>query len=412
MDLDQFGKKVKNIMDNVRNASKDVVRYINEDTYEILNMTNEFRCMDTLPQIRTSVTHRAMQYHTTINRLLLDQNVYPIELIKKVWEIVVGKIEQDPKPKILKLTNPKEFAWEEGVEPEWDPVDINTITFPSGRTPFVFIHGAQYEELGLIKDDLHAFDFFKLFEKYAAWMFKDERNPPVDIYSVSYDTSIADDKKKVLMDAFASAIGEEATGESPFLFHGVLWDEMVRRAEVTGEYIKPFLEKLSGSGVTDAMAITHSLGCHVLAYAAHQLRTNQSSLVAFQSWFCMAPTLPSNVFTSTGKFRYAPGIASRHEREFGKTIIWHSKFDSILTSLYFLANNGCLAMGQTGAGQSHELSYDLDVTETVDVYHGGAKYFELLNHYVQRILEGLSHPHPAADSFAVSNFAEGEGVES
>ncbi|MEI4623540.1 hypothetical protein KFD70_24915 [Bacillus pfraonensis] len=388
MDLDQLGKQTKSIITSVRNSSTDIVKLVYTDISEILGNTS---CLDHLTDINNIVIDRESLHQTIVNKMLMDQEVYPTELINKVREIIADSIEQNPKTEILKLNNPKEFPWKEGIEPSWDPIDLNTVTFPQGRTPFVFVHGPQYEELSKPENNHNnAFNFYKLFEKYAAWLFKDESNPPIDIYLVSYDTSLEDDKKKLLIDAFATASGEKVTGESTFLFFIVMWKELVRRAEKAGEYIKPFLEKLSNSEIEGAIAITHSLGCHVLAHAAHQLRENQRLLDAFISWFCMAPTLPSDAFTPIGKFRYAPGIIRRRTgHEYETTTVWYSKFDSILTSHYFLANKGCLAMGQTGAGQLREIAYDLDVTNNVHVYHDSAKYYELLGTSIRDILSIL-----------------------
>ncbi|PNK22787.1 hypothetical protein CBR59_29850 [Bacillus thuringiensis] len=393
MDLDQLGKQTKSILTSVRNSSTDIVKLVYTDISEILGST---RCRDYLTPINSIVIDRESQHQTIVNKILMDQGCYPTELINKVRETLADSIEQNPKTQILKLNNPKEFAWQEGIEASWDPIDLNTVTFPHGRIPFVFVHGPQYEELSKPENNHNnAFNFYKLFEKYAAWLFKDDSNPPIDIYLVSYDTSLEDDKKKLLIDAFATASGEEVTGESTFLFFIVIWKELVRRAEKAGEDIKRFLEKLSNSEIEGAIAITHSLGCHVLAHAAHQLREDQPLLDAFLSWFCMAPTLPSDAFTSTGKFRYAPGIIRRTGDSYETTTVWYSKFDSILTSHYFLANKGCLAMGQTGAGQFPEIAYDIDVTNNVHVYHDSAKYYELLGTSIRHIFLDLfgGSPH-------------------
>ncbi|MEH7126150.1 hypothetical protein V7127_23340, partial [Bacillus sp. JJ1773] len=276
-----------------------------------------------------------------------------------------GDLKKSIIPRIFKVVDP--FNSECGQNHNnLVEIDENIYQFPPDRIPYLFIHGIEYSD-----DPCETFSFYRGFEDVVGMFDKNRQDGPdysnVDIYLVNYDSKITDEEKTIIRAGFKTVLGEPVVGNAPDLFAVVIWREFVRRAEETAvTKVIPFLRKLADAKLLiQGRAITHSLGSYLLAYAGNAINPSES---IFQSWFCMAAAMPSDAFTSTGKFKYAPSIAGGPEDINYGTSIWYSAFDKVLTFIYPLANRHP-AMGQTGGLIPIRALTDYDVTLCVREAH-------------------------------------------
>ncbi|WP_044797055.1 hypothetical protein [Bacillus cereus] len=381
-------KATKSIGDAQR-IGKAIINNTIDDIGFIFNSAEE--CLKELDKVRLRATHRAIEYHTFYRRTMIDLGIIPKELIDEVWRRVFGDVgEGDANPRLFHLTNPYTAVWEDPSKRIMKEINISDLTFPTGRAPFIFVHGAGYRG-----QENEAFAFYHSFEKEAK-MFnntvKDYSN--ADIYIVSYDSLITNNSRIIIKNAFESILGPVSDDDAPLLFSAVMWRVWEKRAEVTAQdVILPFMKKISESGIEapslGAGAITHSLGCYAMAYAAQLFiqEISEPALRPFKFWFCMAAALPANAFTNTGDFPLAPRIAGPavNGPEYG-TSVWFSNFDLILGGLYTLLANQHFAMGETGALVSAHGLTNLDVTMCTNEVHNDFEYFPLVKHEIRSAL--------------------------
>jgi len=342
-------------------------------------------CGVSIDNIRLRLTHRAIQYISLITGALCKNGLIPGDIIGTVYNTIKDDLEKtnvEP-PKILHLKNPKEAIW--GIngnvaEPDFNEIDPKIFVADPQREAWVFIHGMLYKALKKDGSDfsshnqIDAFDYFANFETEAK-VFQPNPNAPfppdtskIDIYLVSYDSEMKEDDKRIIKRALRTYV--LGGGNFHLLIAAVFWREMKRRAEETAEHIKPFLIALEGN---HGRAITHSLGCYVLAHASENINKGcnlETSHRSFLSWWCMSAALPSDAFSNTGDFTYAPLIAGGYDGPRYGTSVWYSLCDLVLILLYPLAT--CTtALGFTGMGvNDNHYAGDLDITSSTDIYHG------------------------------------------
>ncbi|MGH1232149.1 hypothetical protein ACQVT0_25630 [Bacillus toyonensis] len=307
-------------------------------------------------------------------------------------------IRRYPEPKILHLKNPRESVWGNsgGVieSPKFDQIDPDSFIFDVTREAWVFIHGMLYKAVAKDGSDfssdeqLDVFDFFANFENEARIFNPDPGipNPPdtskIDIYLISYDSEMSDEDEMIIKTALEEfIIGNNIAPSATAVF----WKEMKIRAAETASHIKPFLAKLIKAN--RGRAITHSLGCYVLAHAAQQIVEQNIENRAFSSWWCMSPALPSDAFSNTGDFNLAPLIAGQYIDLREGTSVWYSLGDIMLQIVYPFGE--CTtSLGMTGLGVNDDgWAHDFDITSITDVHHGpGREYITRLGPYIRRAL--------------------------
>lgn len=357
-------------------------------------------CERGIDNVRLRLTHRGIQYISLVTGVLCSTGLIPSDIIKRIYEKLSRKLERDPEHKIFHLTNPKLYVWE-GAEPLYNEIDPNSFVFNQDKEAWVFIHGMLYSALKKDGSDfkrsetkVDVFDYFYNFERKAKIFNPDPNSRPnqdnskIEIYLVSYDSEMRDDDEEEIKVLLQSQV--LGGGNFYLLTAAVYWREMVRRAKKTANHIIPFLDKLANN---KGRAITHSLGCYVLAEAAQKINKNASESSyhrAFGSWWCMSAALPSDAFSNTGDFDKAPLIAGKgadHERIWSGTTVWYSLADIVLMLLYPLGS--CTtALGLTGLGvNDKEIAEDENITTITDVHHGPAgDYIERLGPSIQEVL--------------------------
>lgn len=360
-DLGKLELKANKTLHDLTEAAKGFVDNTQSDIQLIADAAAG--CLAELDHVRLRVTHRAIEYYTAVQRMLIDDELLPVELIQKVWEQVSGQLEHDPKPQIYALWNPKEAVWE-GAEPRLEPVPEDWNNFHIESTTYLFIHGKDYRS-----DPKEAYEFYVRFAKEVN-LYK-ESHTIEDVFLVSYDTKITDEAETIIRKGFETVLATMVTGSAPNLFLAVLWRELERRATVTGDFLLPLLKRMR-EGKGSYGAVTHSLGCFTFAHAAKRLISEQPEGHGLNFWYCMAPALPANAFTNTGIFKQAPLI--------GETSVWYSFIDSILSTAYILAN-GHPAMGQTGALEPAHSLNDIDVTKLAGPVHNVQEIAEIPGYF-------------------------------
>ncbi|MEB8700833.1 hypothetical protein P4H21_08580 [Bacillus cereus] len=400
-DIGGIEKVATDSLQKVVSTVDAVVQNTVDDISLILNETAN--CAASMGRISMRVAQRAIEYNDVWIKQLIDAQILPIDLIEKVWEQIGWKLEKYPNPRIFLLENPRDAVWG-GAPANFKEVDVNKA-LPMDRVPFLFVHGAEYNAFAS-----EAFKFYRQFE-LAAGMFNNNITDysKADIYIVSYDSKLTDEEGLIIRKGISTVLGGNITGDAPNIYASVLWKELERRAKITAnEKIFPFLRQIALAN-NKGRAVTHSLGCLCLAHAANQYISGRASIrPAFSSWFCMAAAIPTSAFTRTGEYTSAPLIAGIPDGIAYGTSVWSSKLDSVLSTMYVLANNR-FAMGQWGALQTKENYYytNLDVTKCVRGIHEvkegefGKGYFEKISLRLKRVLKtgGLQHMHDCAYEF-------------
>ncbi|MDA2116714.1 hypothetical protein PDN31_15295 [Bacillus cereus] len=400
VNLGDVAKTVTNTVNDVKNNTEQLINNTVGDIQSILG--NVAACAREMDRIRLRVTNRAIEYQTVVMRQVLDSKVLPVGLIDKVWDLIGWRVKKNPNPRIFRLENPKNCIWDKSESEILTEINENA-PLPPDKIPYVFVHGIQN---GAFKSE--AFKFYRNFE-LAARMFNPS-NPQanysnVDIYIVSYDSKLTDEEGLIIREGISSVLASPVSGDAPDLYAAVMWKEWERRAQITAENkILPFLKQISQSNIKGANAITHSLGCYALAYAANKFFIEQPSMrPPFYSWFCMAAAIPANSFTSTGIFNKAPFIAGIPDNPGIGTSVWFSYLDSALSTLYVIANKYA-ALGQTGALQSQIPVTNIDTSRCTKGVHMVDEvnkygvvipgYFTLLGPLIRSIFRTEESSHP------------------
>ncbi|SFH47376.1 hypothetical protein SAMN04487776_11837 [Priestia megaterium] len=404
-----WGKACETISD-VAETARTVIDNTAEDINHILgNVEDCVRCCGrAIDDTRLRIIHRQIQYYTKVIEAITRNGLVPADIIEDIYNLLEGELEGKPQHKIVHFKNPISI-WD-CSDPEFIEIDPETFEMPLNKEAWVFIHGLRYKamnrdgsdfEIDKFKKD-NAYEFYKFFEEEAK-MFDpkgiDYEN--VNVYFVSYDSEMSDeDEEKIKVVLEALGIGGP---QFHLILAAIFWREIEKRAKATGNYIMPFLNKLSKKN--KGRAVTHSLGCYVMAHAAQQMNPTAPS---FQSWWCMNAALPSDAFTNTGDFQRAPRIAGvwdpdrdpNREPDTPPTVIigttvWYSVSDLVLMLLYPLANFHP-AIGQTGIGivaQSAEMWVsDVDVTLATGINHRAEDYFKPLGPSIRALLNTLDNP--------------------
>ncbi|MGM0924692.1 MAG: hypothetical protein ACQEWW_26490 [Bacillota bacterium] len=395
-------KKVAQAINDVVDTGKQLIENTLNDINEILGgIENCIRtCGRELDDIRLRLIHRGIQYISTTLRTICVNGLIAGDVIEEVYNKISGEIRHFPEPKILHLQNPRSSVWpdENGqvAKPIFVEIDPREFVYNEDTEAWVFIHGNLYKGIKKDGSDFSSekqddvFDFFTFFEKEAQVFHPESKcdTETINIYLISYDSEMRDEDERTIKNALKSYI---LGGENfHLLMAAVFWREMELRAEETAVHIRPFLEKLE---TNRGRAITHSLGCYVLAYASQMMNDNTSpqaetNIVSFKSWWCMSAALPSSAFSNTGSFKYAPLIAGSWRTGLIEgTSVWYSLGDNVLILLYPLAT--CTtALGFTGLGvNDSEWAEDYDITSITGVYHGlKGEYIKALGPKIREVL--------------------------
>ncbi|WP_315074482.1 hypothetical protein [uncultured Clostridium sp.] len=351
----------------VNSFKKESNKFIENTSNDINNYVNHtLNCLADIDQIRIRAMERFIQYETGYVGALIEAGIIPAKLVRMIQDQIFGTVKYDP-PVMYRLAHPS-CVWT-GAPPELVPFDIRTEKPRKGVKPFIFVHGMLYNQ-----SKTSAYGFYKPFEK-SVKMYRDKTSDndtdDVDIYILSYDSNITDETNLIIRRAIEAEIGTTVTGQSTLIFLAILWRDLVERAREAGEiHLLPFFREIvrqDDRGSKSGIIVSHSLGNEAVAFAAQELSYGPIC----DSWWCMAAALPADSFTNTGSYSHAPLISGTND---GSTIVWFSRTDATLSSLYPLGNtapNGepMLALGVTGALQHEYPLSNLDVSLCTDITH-------------------------------------------
>lgn len=375
IDLGAAEKKVKANLKSVNDTAITVINNTCKDIKSILDRVEG--CASDFDSIRNRIANRISEYEAVITSEVIDSY---IDVFDKVWEEIGGKLNHKIHPMIFQLKNPRGAVWE-GEDYDMTEIDIDTVTFPTDRTPFVFIYGIENEPT---KEA--AYKFYKKFEKAAKMYNNDitDYSKDTDVFIVSYDSTLSSDEEVIIRAGFETVLGGTVTGDAPGFFAAVMWREWQRRAIYTGEKVLlPFLKKMADSNIDRTKrgkVISHSLGCLVMAHAAEELKKQfPDSEKPLNSWLVLAAALPLNAFANTGDYKNAPAVTGVYDGDllYG-TKVWFSYVDFALLFFYIYATKH-EAMGQRGSvfPARYEV-FNQDVTFCTLESHTADEYFARL----------------------------------
>ncbi|TYP78238.1 hypothetical protein [Paenibacillus methanolicus] len=390
INLGGLERRAKSAINDVTNATTTLIDNTVQDVDFILRRVGD--CARAVDSIRVRVANRAIQYQTTAMRILIQNQVLPVETIDQVFRRIARQIQRDPNPRVFHYRNPEAAIWLRTQRPDVVQINPNTHNFPANRWPYIFIHGAGRG--GTAEEARFFYEDFEINARMFNPVFANSPNyrANADIYLVAYDAQIEGEDELIIRRALATVLGQAITGSSPDLFLAVMWKEFERRAIVTADRaLLPMFNRMAGQTFRNAGLITHSLGCLVGAQAAERFIRAQPNANVLTFWYCMAAALPSDAFTTTGAFNNAPRIAGVADGIRQGTSVWFSYLDAVLLFAYTLANKH-LALGVTGALESKNPLTDFNVTDIVGPVHDlniadpSRGYFNLLASEIQRAL--------------------------
>ncbi|PFU19512.1 hypothetical protein [Bacillus cereus] len=369
INLGEAQRRIEDVGRAVGNAVDGLVDNTVGDIGYILGQAGD--CLQNLDNIRVRVMNRAAEYHTAIMRIIVDAGIIPADLIEAVWELISGDLAADPNPRLFKIIEPEKLVYSGTSVKETDFKEVNpNDPLEVGRRPYVFIHGKNYGS-----GCLEAFEFYKDFEKNIQWFKNGKDYSNVDFYLVSYDTRMTDENMTLIRKAISAITGGLVTGTGMLFFWAVMWRELERRAQITGDYILPLLQKMNDADVYGRI-ISHSLGCFTAAHmSSRYIDERRGDRPPVFNWLCLAPAIPANAFTNTGMFENAPRVAVGPDGPGYGTSVFYSYGDLVLFGLYGLLANYHTAMGNIGALESKHPLNNIDVTHLVRDAHLGYDYW-------------------------------------
>jgi hypothetical protein len=142
-------------------------------------------------------------------------------------------------------------------------------------------------------------------------------------------------------------------------------NDVEKRAKEAAQYLQPFILEWNSHGSAGPIVITHSMGSLVWAEALRLILESSSMLIRPGIWWSLQPALQRGSLTEAGEYRMVSKLYTGHES--ARAMIWYSRLDFILSSLYLLSKR-TLALGQFGCPQKS--LPQRDVTSIVGEAHG------------------------------------------
>ena len=216
----------------------------------------------------------------------------------------------------------------------------------SGRPPILFIHGVEFEGPDEVMKDLVMPMLSILGQRHTM-----DR----EIYLFSWNSLITNHKRlsAVLDCSFMERVKIAAT-ELPKCRSYL--SDIERRAKEAARILLPFAVEWSAENRTGPTVITHSMGGLVWAETIKILAEASSMLSKPGIWWSLQPALPRSALSDGGDYEIIPRIYCGGESS--KALIWYSRMDLILSSIYLLAK-GSFALGQRGCPRKSVTQRDI-----------------------------------------------------
>lgn len=141
--------------------------------------------------------------------------------------------------------------------------------------------------------------------------------------------------------------------------------DVEQRAKAAAKQLCPFILQWNEQASSGPIVITHSMGSLVWVEALKIILESSSMLLRPGIWWSLQPAIRRHSFTDSGEYRMVSKLYTGHES--ARALIWYSRLDFILSSLYLLSKR-TLALGQFGCPEKS--LPQRDVTAIVGEAHG------------------------------------------
>jgi len=273
-------------------------------------------------------------------------------------------------PSLWKLTNTHDTAWR-GAAPELLRIERPADIDPE-RRPMLFVHGVEYREESEVVRDL-----ILPFEQSAGLNSVKDR---YDYYFLSWNSLLFTDELRQRLKS-SLTLRLEVFGRGVFAWRDFLAD-IERRGREAAEYLAPFFsELLAASPLVRPVVLTHSIGSYVWSHMIAQMaRDGRLPERGPGNWWNMQAAVPRSAYCPGGEFADVPRVYNGQPD--ATMMLWYSRMDFILSTLYLLAKPG-LAMGQFGSPNRHIVQRD--ITRWAGEAHGQNRIVDGSGHYFTRV---------------------------
>ena len=151
------------------------------------------------------------------------------------------------------------------------------------------------------------------------------------------------------------------------------------RAVAAARFLSQFVVEWNSHHATGPVVITHSLGSLVWVEALKLILESSTMLVRPGIWWSLQPALRRHSFTEVGEYKMVSKLYTGHES--ARAMIWYSRLDFILSSLFVLSKR-TLALGQFGCPEKS--LPQRDVTAIVREAHGMSHFSRLKGDFFKR----------------------------
>lgn len=155
--------------------------------------------------------------------------------------------------------------------------------------------------------------------------------------------------------------------------------DVERRAKNAARSLTPFISEWNSENRVGPTVITHSMGSLVWVEAMKRVLDASSMLVRPGIWWSLQPAMPRHSLAAGGDYHMVSKLYTGHES--ARAMIWYSRMDFILSSLYLFSKPG-LALGQWGCPEKR--LPQRDVTDLVREAHGMTHLARLRGDFFRR----------------------------
>jgi hypothetical protein len=255
-----------------------------------------------------------------------------------------------------------------------DRATLTKVTSPRelffDQTPIVFIHGVEYSGPEEAMRDL----VLPMLEALGPSRVRDR-----PIYIFAWNSLLTNDVR--IFDLYQGNLKARAKllfKELPRCKTYLL--DVERRAREAAKALLPFAVEWNAENRVGPTVITHSMGGLVWAETLKKLYEASEMLTKPGVWWSLQPAMERRSFSKGGDYEVIPKIYTG--RESAKAMIWFSRMDFILSSIYMLSKRG-LALGQWGSINSEVPQRD--VTRWAREAHGMQHLTSRLGHFFKRV---------------------------
>jgi hypothetical protein len=228
----------------------------------------------------------------------------------------------------------------------------------SGRTPILFVHGAQYSEPEDVLRDLVCPCLKTVSEVDKVDV---ER---LDILFLMWNSSFVCKRSNARLYSILKAKGATRAALATFDRWKSFFADVETRGHEAAEYLFPLVAPLFSNAPGRPLVITHSLGGLVWAETVTKMTSHAVLPKTLGHWWNLQPAIAHDAFHATGIYASLPQLYVDH----GTMIeLWFSRLDCVLSSVYLAAKRRW-AMGVTGV--KHALVRNIDLTWSVLEAHG------------------------------------------